>query len=210
MVSVNSGCVFVLEFYPKAEKSPPIVVWSYDKSDIEMFMKQHAFDPLNVRRYVIPEEDINKHYDIIHCDRMLTTMEMKSNSSDKIMTVVTSDEIIDDILRELAEEFIDVCTFGDLITRTDVSFIDHITDIVDKIKFSSICDWALIDDNLVDTYYDDDYELGVSQYPQLPPPPTDTSGIYDELYAERSKGSVLPFTIEAYAHYFIKDIMEAN
>lgn len=210
MVNVNNDCVFVLEFYPKAETSPPIIVWSNDKTDIEIFMKQHAFDPLNVRRYVIPSEDINKHHDILQCDRMLITAEFKSNSSDNIMKVLTSDEILDDIVRVISDDFIDTCTFGDLVSRTDIDFINNITNIIDSIKFASVCDWALIDDNLVDRYYDEDYALGVSQYPQLPPPPADTSGISDELFAERSRGSIQPFTIEAYAHYFISDIMEAN
>lgn len=197
-------CLFVIEFFTKCETSPPVVVWSEDIELTEIFIKQHGFDPLNIKRYTIPAGKVNEYHEKIQPDGMLVISHMKSNTNNTIHTVVTSDEIIDSILKELIDDFIDTLSFGSLVVRNDVSFVSNIIETIESIDYASICDWELISDGVVDSYYSDDE---FSQSLDDIPPPCDTSYIQDELFRDRTNNKILPITIEAYAHYFISTII---
>ena len=198
--------VFVIEFFTKSV-GPSIVAWSYDMKLANLFIKQHGFDENNIKEYVIPGYDIKNHNDIIQPDTMIELHKMKSNSSDTIHNIATTDELLDNVTRSLADDLVDYLMFGEIIIRTDLKFIDNISDCIEKLEYASICDFDLIANDVVDRYYDEDYSLGVSQYPRFPPP-ADTSYIYDTLFHARSNHDILPFTVEAYVHYFISQIME--
>lgn len=205
----NGDVVFVLEFFTKAESSPPTVVWSDDIRMTELFIKQHCFDPLSIKRYVLPASNVSNSRKI-QPDNMLIIAHMKSNTSDTVHNVVTTDEIIDQIIRELSDDLIDTLMFGELVTRNDVSFIKEMVDLIEQIDYASICDWELIADNVVDKYYDEDYYFygtSINEHPEIPPP-ADSSYVQDSLFEARTHNPILPCTIEAYAHYFVSTILE--
>ena len=201
-------CAFVVEFYTSNEDSPPMRVWSEDLTMVEMFIKQHGFDPTRIRRYVIPGCDKSKHHDKLQPDGELRYMKFRSNSTQDTQQISSSDEIIDTITNSLAGEMVRKLLLGEAITRTDITFLMNIGEIIDSLDYASISDWELINDDLVDRYYmDDDFSI-LKDEPGPPfPPPSDTSYIYDSLFDACIKNEILPFTIEAYAHYFVKSIM---
>ena len=199
--------VFVIEFYSKSKDSPPTIVWSNDILYTEMFIKQHNLDPMKIKRYVIPGCDVPKSKKL-KVDSELLKFKIKSNFNPNVQTLISSDEILDIVTRDLCEDFVDSLQFGGLVTRNDIAFVSDMMDTIEDIDYASICDWELIDDDAVDRYYDD-YYLNDEPPPQIPPP-SDTSYVYDEIFDARSKHEILPFTIEAYVHYFVSSIMEVD
>lgn len=201
---MNNDSVFVIEFHTKSE-SPLISVWSDDLNTINTFIKQHSFDESTIRKYVIPGCDIEKHHDILQTDNMLIIKKFKSNSSSEIFNVVTTDEFLDQITQCIGDDLVDALMFGGAILRSDLKFIENICDGIESLEYASICDFELISNDIIDQYYSTDSQD--DEFPKYPPP-ADTSYIYDTLYHARSNHDILPFTIEAYVHYFITDIME--
>ena len=198
--------VFVIEFYPKSRFSKPIRVWSHDVMYTETFINQHSLDPNKIKRYIIPGCDVSKRR--LEVDSELIPYYIKSNTNNTTQTLITTDSILDDITRILCDDFVDVLQFGSLVTRVDIKFLEDITNTIEEIDYASICDWELIDDDLIDKYYDE-YYMNDDPPPQLPSP-SDTSYVYDEMFDARSKNNILPFTIEAYVHYFVTTIMEVD
>ena len=204
-------CVFVLEFFTRSEQSPPIRVWSDEKELIDLFIKQHGFDISNIRQYVLPPGDI-KGNKLIETDTMLIVTHMKSNKDTTIHAVVTSDELLDEVTRLLADDLIDTMMFGETVARQDIKFVSDIIDTIESIDYASVCDWELIADDLVDRYYDESYfdEDDNRIHKDYNIPPTDTSFIYDSLFHDRSNNTILPFTLEAYVHYFVQNIIDTE
>lgn len=203
----KSNPIFVLEFAPNEETSIPTRVWSYDIDKVNLFMKQHNFDPLNVRRYVIPGCDADRFTYVTQPDAELFIAHFKSNKSNDEINIITSDAILDDITRALADDMVDMLMFGSIVTRDDVAIIKEIFDSIEQLNHAEICDWDLVADDIVDRYYDEDYYLGISQYPIIPREPADTNSVYDSLFSDRNNNYFQPFTIEAYVHYFVNYIV---
>ena len=202
-------CVFVLEFFTKSPQAPPIRVWSDEKELIDLFIKQHGFDLSNIKQYVIPPGSI-KDNKLIETDTMLIVAHMKSNKDSTIHSVITTDELLDEITRMLADDMIDNMMFGETVIRQDIKFVSDIIDIIESMNYASVCDWELIADDLVDRYYDESYydeDDSRIRKECLLPPPGDTSFVYDNLFHDRSNNTILPFTLEAYVHYFVQNII---
>ena len=202
-------CVFVIEFFTKTPDAPPIRVWSDEKELIDLFIKQHGFDKSNIKQYTIPPGQIEGNK-LIETDTMLIVTHLKSNKDTTIHAVVTSDELLDEVTRMLADDLIEYMMFGETVARQDIAFVSEIIDIIESMDYASICDWELIADDLVDRYYDESYfdedDIRVQREYTLPPP-GDTSFVYDTLFHDRSNNTILPFTLEAYVHYFVQNII---
>lgn len=202
--------IFVVQYCTIVSNAEvPSYVWSQDIRLIDQFIKQHNFDESYIRKFIINSEDVEGHTDCIQPDNELKVFQLISNVDNKMHPVVTTDEIVDSTVQILGDDLVDNLTFGDIITRTDVKVIDRITTLIDQLDYASIADWELIADNIVDKYYDEDYFYygnRINEHPEIPPP-ADTSSIYDSLWSDRINKEYPPFTLEAYVHYFVKDVL---
>ena len=131
---------------------------------------------------------------------------MNSCHDNKVHSIYTSDEIIDFVTRSLGDDLVDSLMFGGIIARMDVGFVRRICTLIESLSYAAICDWEAIADDIVDNYYDEDYHLGINQYPEFKSP-TDTSWIYDALFDKRMTSQILPITLEAYVHYFVYQLI---
>ena len=206
---MNYTPIFVIQYSTNVRTEQiPCSVWTLDLGMANKFVNQHNFDPSCLKRFVINQEDVEGHTDIIQSDNELEVFKLKSNVDNQIHQVVTTEEIINSIVQYVGDDLVDNLMFGDIIGRCDIKIVDRICDIIEELDYASIADWELISDDIVDRYYDEDYFYGdsINEHPEIPPP-TDTSAIYDALWSDRINGEYLPFTLEAYVHYFVKDIL---
>lgn len=168
----------------------------YTKNELlmKLFLAQHNFDIQNSYVEVTTYDDFNENYcennKYIGTDDELFIFKLKSNSSDKIFHIVSSDKIVSLIAYNTIDKMMLYLDFGKIYDNDlvkEIEFIEEIRSLVESIPHSIII-------NSTDEYDDainDIYEsfLITQQF----------------VYA---KQAVLEITMDAYASGFVELIMD--
>ena len=201
----EGSCFFVIEFKMFTDTCVN-KVWSQDKSDVDMFMKQHNIPNDNIRKYIIPSSDKQAVLKYINDDEMLEPFFFASNKDNKVHMVMTTQSILQYSLMSICYDMAASMMFGDAILRNDIKIINRINDLIQELDYAAVYDWDIADE-MVDSYYScDDYDDEVEEIDDCC---SDTSYTYEELFkASMNHGNVEALSLEGYVHYFTSTSLE--
>lgn len=182
-------------------------VLSNDLDKMRLFLKQHNF----VSEDIIVECDLLKDHEGDD-EFMLQQYLLKSNSSDKVYKIMTTEHLVYDCAQSLGSLLSSSLIFGTAITREDVPIMKFISELVFALDHVYILDHTLCDSEgkpfstSYDKYakcgfpstdlYDERYMLTDE------PAGYDDSAIYESISTSVVIDKPLPFTIEMYVSYF--------
>lgn len=177
-------------------------VLSDDINKVRLFLKQHNFK--EVDSYIEPvlaEEHSGDD------EFLLEPYIMKSNSSDKLYTVMTNEHMVYACASKVSGILSDSLVFGDEVIRDDIPIMKIISKLVHGLDHVYVLDHTLCDQDgkPYSSSYDQYIKCGIPNpdYTDADLPTAyDDTGIYESMEYSIIKDKPLPFTIEAYVSYF--------
>lgn len=132
-------------------------VYSFNFDDIVLFINQHKFDEKECQDYI----KIKPYSDEIAFkdeDKMLKLFKFKSNNSNEIFSVMTTEYILEKCVINTGEVLMNAEWFGSLITNENIPIFKIINDMIenDGLPYSLIMDYQQIPDDQTEVY-DTDY-----------------------------------------------------
>ena len=145
-------------------------VYSKSYDDMILFMKQHGFTCFNQIKQVSIDDYYNNKFSQLKIRRF------KSNKSDEIINIITSDNILLDLIEYTANEIETVSMFASsIIADFDVPIIKIINDLVFSLRYTYILDhMSILSEDMNETGTDNIDPADISaRYVKLP---TDVNG----------------------------------
>jgi hypothetical protein len=181
-------------------------VYSQDMTMMQMFIKQHNFDPQQTYIENIPDElagedDLDAHE--------LKFIRLQSNEDNTVHQIVTSTHLFDLAVDYVTNELSNFLLFGTTILRRDIQAIDVVVKCLESLPYTQILDHLLMDDQSTYNYALDDtswmnVKKTIDQITKTPDwDAYDLSFLY-ELIEQGCHGDVMPITLEAYVKSFVE------
>lgn len=199
----NTGdIVYVLEY--KDIENTPCYVWSFNKQHIYLFMNQHNISSDRVRITMHDVDEFSQTYNpnIGETDE-LKPYYFKSNNTNEYYLIYTTECIIDEICDNISDEFTRYLSFGAGIMREDVELFSRIAELIEQLPYANIMELQLLNEN--DPKYNCGYING--KYMDVDTYEYDHSETYESIKNDSIHNQLQPFTLEAYIHYFVRNIM---
>lgn len=119
-----------------------------NREDLNAFLMQHGFiDAPEASVSLMKREDFNPGEE----SNLLKRYLFKSNHSDELFTIMTTDDLVDSAIEITCDEVTDALLFGEAILRRDVEAFKMIGDLIWSLPHTNIMDFSLanvdIDDN---------------------------------------------------------------
>lgn len=187
------------------------VALTKNPEDLQLFLKQHKFDQVPKESItILPEAEFRQRDE--SC--ILKPYKFKSNHSDQVFTIMSTEDIVEGVLDPLAEEICKFSLFGEAIIRRDVEVFKIIGDIISDLPLTHVIDYSLVDideDNINASAKSSqdiiDLFRSYNAHTAYPTEDYDMSMIADDLRKAYKYSidddDVLPFTIEAYIEHFV-------
>lgn len=181
-------------------------VYSVDKAMVELFIKQHNFDPNETTIETLPDgfdgDDLETH--------MLEWYTVYSNRDHQYHKIVTISMYVYEAVEEVVKCLGDYLIFGETIFRRDIPFIDKVNRYLDEIPYVFAFDYDLLDGcPSSDTSYFV-VKKDLEAFSKAIDEEYDTSSIddlYNRFMFKVVPGKPLPITLEAYVRYFVKHVV---
>jgi len=181
-------------------------VYSQDMTMMNLFIKQHNFDPHqtyieNIPDDVAGEDDLDVHE--------LKIFKLQSNEDRSIHEIVTSPHMFDLAVDYVINELGSFLLFGTTILRRDIQVIDIVVDCLESLPYTQILDHLLMDDQSTYHYAMEDTSwMNVKKtIDQITDNPDwdayDLSFLY-ELIEQGCHNEIMPITLEAYVKSFVE------
>lgn len=210
MIEKDDGVIYEFVFISLSSEGMKHRVYSTDKNMIDLFAKQHGFDVNNIQVNILPRYCMDDN--AINDDCFLKIFQFKSNSSDQIYHVASSDQILRRIIDNVAQDLTNTLTFGPLILRNDVEFINLITELVSTLSCGYIMDFLIVDDNWTEENrwkfiensregFADSYYEGIINF-------SESERVFDILHDKSIESLPQPITIEAYVRNFTELLID--
>lgn len=182
-------------------------VYSNDIDEINLFLKQHNFDPRATFIENIPDEDAEDDY---LDDNILKPFKMKSNVDKEIHMIMTTKHLVDLTVSYITEELGDFLLLGETILRNDIQLIQVIRQILDSMPCTTVLDFNLLDGDSLNYACSTDWMYVKKTIDQITDNPSydgqDLSELWDMINRECDY-EVLPFTLEGYVETFVHVIL---
>ena len=174
-----------------------------DIEKMKMFLTQHNFQDTNpVVDYVKKDE----HDD--ETEFMLRPFMLKSNSSDKIFHIMSTEHMMHECGNEIASRMSSALVFGPTIIREDVPIMKVISELINALDQTYVLDYTLCDpatgkpfSSAYEQYVKTGYRTTPYDYLTLTEASYDDSALYETL-TRISYDNPQPFTLEMYISYF--------
>jgi hypothetical protein len=176
-------------------------VYSYEKGDMDLFLKQHGFDINNSYVECLPINDAN----IVGDNVLLQKHKFRSNILHEDVVIMTSPKIVEGAIESVCSDLSESLVFGYASLRADIEIIKIINDLIYKLDHVLVLDHSMIDDGgfLISPYYEN-YQKSMS--PSLDDGLSvdclNDTYIYDSMFSKSSINATQPITVEAYVKYF--------
>lgn len=183
-------------------------VLTEDPNKMMLFLKQHNFDldMVNLDRVPLKDHEGDSEF-------MLEYFIMRSNYSDQVFKIMSTEHMIYDCGRYVADIMSSALVFGPEIIREDVPIMRVISELVNELDHVYIMDHTLTDPETHEPFSSNYERYTKIGYPTMSSMceldkyyhedcSYDDSGLYDSLLGSITKGYLLPFTVEAYVSYF--------
>lgn len=183
-------------------------VLSDDIDKMESFLKQHNFDMALVDIEILPAE---KYF--AYDDHMLTEYQLKSNYSDYIYKIYTTEQLVCDCSQFVSSLISNSLIFHtDQIIRSDVPLMTFISEMVDKLDHVYVLDHTLCDqdgkpyssnyERYTKVGFPSDSKIGNKELLYSDETSYDDSAICESIGSHINTYTPLPFTLEAYISFF--------
>lgn len=183
-------------------------VLTNDIKKMQIFFKQHCFDDDCINYISIADAGD------LDCNNELIEFKAKSNSSNDSFSILSTQEIVDVVLENVAQDYVTRIAFGYGILRIDIPIIELVHSLLYKVPHMFILEDELVDnnvdsmnrfgetdesDNSPNDSYDDQLQVICESMYQF-----NQNHIYvcESMLDLGNKVSLLPYTIEAYSKYF--------
>lgn len=199
---------YVTKIIPACPELACTRVYSEHLEHIQMFLKQHNFDPS--RSYIeniSPEEAEQDDLD----DRTLRKYFMGSNIDHCVHEIYTTPDLVQHANLKTSIKLGDHLLLGECILRRDIQLIHLIADVIEEIPYAEILDYQALDDKSVDDPYDTSWMIVSKSIEQILDNPSSTptsDNICDEIERRTMPENLLPITLEAYVEAFVAIIMK--
>lgn len=207
--------VYGFNMYPLniTVRTKPVYVWTEDPNMMRLFMLQHGIDPKLAH---VSMSDMTEEYrrPVQNMGIYELTMWKFGSRDDKtIHDVVTTQDIMNTIVTNVAIDLSGVMTLGAAALRGDIQIFEHIAKLVESLDFVYIKDALTADAGGCD----DDYWLEAKadrakEYPfyESTAVNQDDSFLYERLYDTIYPGKIQAVTLESYVNIFTKIYIIGN
>lgn len=209
----ENGYMYAFRFRPGNCTNPNMdkIVIAENQIIMQTFLVQHQFDEETVHIDVIDviNMDIDDYYNRITNDNILRPYRFRSNYASEVYTIYTTDELLTEAIRHVAQDLKFSLYFGECAIRGDVEFIQDILDLIEQLPHATVLDSELFDDGNKLDWTDCVNRFG--EYVDDTPSITakDDFVIGDSLFNFHDPNeNVQAITIEAYVQYFTEMLMD--
>ena len=207
-MEINPERLFRFKF--KSTSMPDRLAYFVITDDIDkmnMFLKQHNFDPASVVIDCVPLKEHESDGEF-----MLRPYIIKSNSSDKEYKIMTTEHMVYECGEQIASMMSNLLIFGDAVIRDDLPIMKIISDLVYNLDHVYVLDHTLYDKSSKQLYSSAWEQYTKVGYPEVSvenrltlqdtPASYDDSAIYESFSNSIGIDFPLPFTLEMYVSYF--------
>lgn len=179
-------------------------VLTKNPNDMKLFLTQHKFDDINTFIDVVMPTDDDAEFH-------LEPFKMKSNYSDKIFTIMTTEHFVLDCANACADMMSTGLIFNcPHIIDDNIPIMKVISELINKLDHVYILDHTICDPETGEPYsseYDKYTKCGFASASKYAYTADDDEVCYDDTSIYESltninKDFVLPFTVEMYVSYF--------
>jgi len=179
----------------------PLYVWSENPEMMRMFLIQHGVDPNKARVQMF---DMPKQYRApVHNMGIyeLNYYLFGSREDKSVHKVVTTEDIMNNIVTNVAIDLSAVMSLGAAALRGDIQIFEHISKLIDQLDFIYIKDGAIADSSSEDERYScaKDYP-----YYENEAMTRDDSYLYQRLYDSIYPNKLQAVTLESYVSIFTR------
>lgn len=186
------------------DKSALYSVFTDDIKKMQIFLKQHCFDDECMNFIKVADASA------VGCSNELEEFILKTNSSDEIFTILTTQEIVDIITENISSDYVPRTSFGQVILREDIPIIKLIHSLLDEMPHMWVYEDKVVDDvdymnrfgEACDEIPDDSYDDKLSYICESLYDYNKTHAYTCDSMCGLNNSCLLSFTIEAYSKYF--------
>lgn len=202
--------IYVFRFSPldnPPSRNMTYQVYTDDQKLMNRFLIQHKFT--DGMKYVEVTSETKTDVDVA---QLLEVFLFGSNvHRGKIYEIVTSQQLIDEMGKDLGDKLSRISMFNDLITSQDIPIMETIRERIEDVPFGHLMNVMSEDEYQtmredVDKMYNDRSGAPI-EYTSDPDAPDD-SVIYREIMEASISGKVQPGTVEAYIETFVSLITD--
>lgn len=202
--------IYVFRFSPL--DNPPsrdmmYQVYTTESKLMNRFLNQHRFnDGMQYVEITSPEKtdiDVAQELEVFHFGSNI--------HRNKIYEIVTSQQLIDEMCKDLGDKLSRISMFNELITSQDIPIMETLRDNIGELPYGHLLNVMSEDEyqtmrDDVDKMYNDrsDAPIDYTSDPDAP----DDSVIYRELMESANVTNIQPGTIEAYIETFVSLITD--
>lgn len=189
---------------PDVSDNMSYFVLTDDIEKMKLFLKQHNFNCVEsfIDCVMLKDHEGDEEF-------MLEPFILKSNYSDKMYTIMSTEHMIYECANEVASIMSQSSIFGPSIIREDVPIMKVISELIQELDYTYVLDHTVCDSETGVPYssaYEQYTKVG---YPSPDawllsnePATYDDSALYEAIIAAVGRGYPLPFTLEMYVSYF--------
>lgn len=195
--------LFLFRFDTIKKNSTGITVYTNNPRYMDIFLRQHDLYAFKNHVAVLNDNQISD----IDPDKLMYRLrpyKIKSNKDNQILTLISTQDLMTDVLESTCIELGATESFGSAITRMDIEVIKMVNELIMDLEYGLIFEYAEMD-----PITDDDVDYGnlPERMSELFRYQKGTIGVaYSKMYerfVEADKDdTLLPFTLEAYVSEF--------